>query len=219
MKLSDFQRNVLRYIGIQFASTAISVLIKTLRIKIINGETISKFANEKKNFVSAFWHGSMLIGWYMHKNENVAALVSQSKDGEVLAKILEKWNYKVVRGSSSLGGNEALSVMVDLIRGNNSLAITPDGPRGPIYKMKAGAVVTAKKTNVPLFLAGIGIKKKSVLKSWDHFEVPKPFSKVVVLYSDPVLIDDSFSYEETNQKIIECEALLNKLQKDALQLC
>ena len=219
MKLSDFQRNVLRYIGIQFASTAISVLIKTLRIKVINGETISKLASDKKNFVSAFWHGSMLIGWYMHRNENVAALVSQSKDGEVLAKILKKWNYKVVRGSSSLGGNEALSVMIDLIRGNNFLAITPDGPRGPVNKMKAGAVISAKKTNVPLFLAGIGIKKKFVLKSWDHFEVPKPFSKVVVLYSDPVLINDSFSYEETNQKIIECEALLNKLQKDALQLC
>ncbi len=219
MKLSDFQRNVLRYIGIQFASTAISVLIKTLRIKVVNGETISKCASEKKNFVSAFWHGSMLIGWYMHRNENIAALVSQSKDGEVLAKILEKWNYKVVRGSSSLGGNEALSVMVDLIRGNNSLVITPDGPRGPIYKMKAGAVVSAKKTNVPLFLAGIGIKKKFILKSWDHFEVPKPFSKVVVLYSDPILINEDSSYDETNQKISECEALLNKLQKDALQLC
>jgi len=219
MKLSDFQRNILRYIGIQFASTAIRALIKTLRIKIINGETISKLANEKKNFVSAFWHGSMMIGWYIHRNENAAALVSQSKDGEVLAKILEKWNYKVVRGSSSIGGNEALSVMIDLIRENHSLAITPDGPQGPIYKMKAGAVVSAKKTNVPLFLAGIGIKKKFVLKSWDHFEVPKPFSKVVVLYSDPVLIDDSFSYDETNQKIIECETLLNKLQKDALQLC
>ncbi len=219
MKLSDFQKNVLRYIGIQFASAAISVLIKTLRIKIINGETISKLANEKKNFVSAFWHGSMMIGWYIHRNENAAALVSQSKDGEVLAKILEKWNYKVVRGSSSIGGNEALSVMIDLIRENYSLAITPDGPQGPIYKMKAGAVISAKKTNVPLFLAGIGIKKKFVLKSWDHFEVPKPFSKVVVLYSDPVLIDDSSSYDETNKKIIECEALLNKLQKDALQLC
>jgi len=219
MKLSDFQRNVLRYIGIQFASAAIRVLIKTLRIKIINGETISKLVSEKKNFVSAFWHGSMMIGWYIHRNENAAALVSQSKDGEVLAKTLEKWNYKVVRGSSSIGGNGALSIMVDLIRNNYSLAITPDGPRGPIYKMKAGAVVSAKKTNVPLFLAGIGIKKKFVLKSWDHFEVPKPFSKVVVLYSDPVLIDDGSSYEETNQKIIECEALLNKLQKDALQLC
>ena len=219
MKLSDFQRNVLRYIGIQFASAAIRILIKTLRIKIINGETISKFANEKKNFVSAFWHGSMMIGWYIHRNENTAALVSQSKDGEVLAKTLEKWNYKVVRGSSSIGGNEALSIMVDLIRKDYSIAITPDGPRGPIYNMKAGAVVTAKKTNVPLFLTGIGIKKKFILKSWDHFEVPKPFSKVVVLYSDPLLIDDSSSYEETNQKIIECEAQLNKLQKDAFQLC
>jgi lysophospholipid acyltransferase (LPLAT)-like uncharacterized protein len=68
-------------------------------------------------------------------------------------------------------------------------------------------------------LAGIGIKKKFVLKSWDRFEVPKPFSKVVAVYSEPIFIDQNLSYEETNQKIIECEELLNKLHKDALSLC
>jgi lysophospholipid acyltransferase (LPLAT)-like uncharacterized protein len=219
MKLSDSQRNVLRYIGIRFASGAIQLLIKSLRIKIINGDVVSKLACKRKNFITAFWHGSMMIGWYLQRNKNTAALVSQSKDGEVLARTLEKWNYRVVRGSSSIGGNEALSKMVELISNNFSLAITPDGPRGPIYKMKAGAVVSAKKTDTPLFLVGIGIKKKIILKSWDGFEIPKPFTKVVAVYSEPIYIKDSLSYEETNQKIIECEALLNKLQKEALQQC
>jgi len=219
MKLSNSQRNVLRYIGIRFASGAIRLLIKSLRIKIINGKAVSKLVNEKKNFVSAFWHGSMMIGWYLQRNKNTSALVSQSKDGEVLAKTLEKWNYLVVRGSSSIGGNEALNKMVELINNNFSLAITPDGPRGPIYKMKAGAVISAKKTNVPLFLVGIGVKKKFILKSWDHFEIPKPFTKVAAVYSEPIYIKNDLSYEETDQKIIECEALLNKLQKEALQLC
>ena len=174
---------------------------------------------EKKNFVSAFWHGSMIIGWYIHRNENVASLVSQSKDGDVLAATLNKWNFHVVRGSSSTGGHDALYMMIDLIRENYSLTITPDGPRGPIYKMKAGAVITAKKTNVPLFLVGIGIKKKIVLKSWDKFEVPLPFTKVVIIYSEPIVIEDSLSNEETNRKIEECEVILNKLQKEALLLC
>ncbi|MHB8906610.1 MAG: lysophospholipid acyltransferase family protein [Melioribacteraceae bacterium] len=219
MKLSNFQRNVLRYIGIRFASAAIRLLLKTLRIKTVNGESLYKLQNEKKNFVTAFWHGSMMIGWFIHRNDNAAALVSQSKDGDVLASILEKWNYHVVRGSSSTGGSDALTIMILLIREGYSLAITPDGPRGPIYNMKAGAVITAKKSNAPLFLIGIGIKKKIVLKSWDRFEVPIPFSKVVAVYSDPVFIDQNLSYEETNQKIIECEELLNKLHKDALSLC
>lgn len=219
MKLSDSQRNVLRFIGIRFASFAIRLLIKTLRIKIVNSDAVTDLVREKKNFISAFWHGSMMIGWFLNRNGNAAALVSQSKDGDVLASVLKKWNYNVVRGSSSTGGNDALVTMVLLMRENYSLAITPDGPRGPILKMKAGAVVTAKKSNVPLFLVGIGIKNKFTLKSWDNFEVPKPFSKVVVIYSDPIFIDDKLNYEETNHKIIECEAALNKLQKDALDLC
>ncbi len=219
MKLSQLQRNVLRYIGIRCASFAVRALLATLRIEIRNGDTVKKFVAEKKNFVSAFWHGSMIIGWYIHRNENVASLVSQSKDGDVLAATLEKWNFHVVRGSSSTGGHDALYMMIDLIRENYSLTITPDGPRGPIYKMKAGAVVTAKKTNVPLFLVGIGIKKKAVLKSWDKFEIPAPFTKIVVIYSDPFWIEDGISHEETNKKIEECEALLNNLQKEAEKLC
>jgi lysophospholipid acyltransferase (LPLAT)-like uncharacterized protein len=219
MKLSDFQRNVLRYIGIRFASVAIRLLLFTLRIKIINSETLKRIVREKKNFVTAFWHGSMMIGWFLQRNGNMASLVSQSKDGDVLAAILGKWNYHVVRGSSSTGGSDALTAMILLIREEYSLAITPDGPRGPICKMKAGAVITAKKSNVPLFLVGIGIKNKIILKSWDRFEVPKPFSKVAVIYSDPIFIDENLSYEDTNQKILDCEDLLNKLQKDALLSC
>jgi lysophospholipid acyltransferase (LPLAT)-like uncharacterized protein len=219
MKLSQFQRNVLRYIGIRSASFAVRILLKTLRIEIRNGDSITKLAAEKKNFISAFWHGSMIIGWYIHRNENVAALVSKSKDGEVLATTLEKWNYHVVRGSSSIGGHDALKMMTDLIKENFSLTITPDGPRGPIHKMKAGAIVVAQRTTVPLFLSGIGIKKKVVLKSWDRFEVPSPFTKVVVIYSDPIIIDEHLSRDETDKKIGETEILLNKLQKEALELC
>lgn len=219
MKLSGFQRDVLRYIGIRFASAAIRLLIKTLRIKIVNGGLVTNLIREKKNFVTAFWHGSMMIGWFINRNGNAAALVSQSKDGDVLASILGKWNYHVVRGSSSTGGADALATMISLMQKDYSLAITPDGPRGPICKMKAGAIITAKKSNVPLFLVGIGIKNKISLKSWDRFEVPKPFSKVLAIYSDPIFIAENLSYEETNQKIIECELLLNKLQRDALHLC
>jgi len=219
MKLSQYQKRILHFLGLRLSNFAVNVLLKTVRIEIKNGQKISELISEKKNFVAAFWHGSMMIGWYLHRNKNFSSLVSKSKDGDILANVLEQWKYKVVRGSSHIGGKEALEMMLDLVKQNFSLTITPDGPTGPVYKMKAGAVITAKKSNVPLFLAGIGIKKKFVLKSWDKFEVPKPFSKVIAVYSDPIIVDADLSYEETNKKIIECEALLNKLQKDALQLC
>ena len=201
------------------SSFAINVLLKSVRIKIQNREAVEELIASRKNFVVAFWHGSMMIGWYLHRDVNCAALVSKSKDGDVLANVLEKWNFKVVRGSSHIGGKEALDLMLDLAKQNFSLTITPDGPTGPVHKMKAGAVVTAKKSKIPLLLLGIGIKSKFVLKSWDRFEVPKPFTKITALYSDPMYIDENLSYDDTSRMIEQCEELLNKLQKEALQQC
>jgi hypothetical protein len=218
MKLSQRQKNILRFIGNYFAFVAVNSLLRTLRIKIKNGDDISKMNASGNNYIVAFWHGSMGIGWYLHRN-NIAALVSQSKDGDILANILKKWHYHVVRGSSSKGGKEALSTMVELLNQKYSLAITPDGPKGPVGEMKAGAVVAAKKSHTPLFLVGIGIKKKFVMKSWDSLEVPKPFTKVNVVYSDPILISNALNSEEISSKITECENLLLELQKEALELC
>lgn len=219
MKLSEKQKKLIRFLGLRIAGFALNVLLKSVRIEIQNREAVEKLIADKKNFVVAFWHGSMMLGWFLHKDINGAALVSKSKDGDVLAHVLEKWNYKVVRGSSHIGGKEALDMMMDLTKQNFSLTITPDGPTGPINKMKAGAVVTAKKSKIPLLLLGIGIKRKFVLKSWDKFEVPKPFTKITAIYSDPIYIDENLDYDDTSRIIEQCEELLNKLQKEALKKC
>ncbi|KAF0151808.1 MAG: hypothetical protein FD143_1593 [Ignavibacteria bacterium] len=219
MKLTNYQKNILRAIGIRIAGFLIDVLLKTVRINIYNSDVVKKLDIEKKNYITAFWHGSMLVGWYLHRNKNFASLVSKSKDGDVLTAILAKWKFHVVRGSSSKGGHEALDTMIHLTEENYCLAITPDGPTGPIYKMKPGAVITAKRSMVPLLLVGIGMKSKWTLKSWDRFEIPKPFSKVTAIYSDPVLVMQHLSKEETSKVIDDCECLLSKLQKEANEIC
>jgi lysophospholipid acyltransferase (LPLAT)-like uncharacterized protein len=81
--------------------------------------------------------------------------------------------------------------------------------------MKAGAVVTAQKSNIPLVLAGIGIKKKKTLKSWDKFEIPALFSKTKVVYSNPIYFNNEISYSQTSDIITFCENKLNELQKEA----
>jgi lysophospholipid acyltransferase (LPLAT)-like uncharacterized protein len=219
MNLSERQKNILRFIGIKIASSLINVLLKTVHIRIINADVINKLENMRKNYVVAFWHGSMLTGWYLQRKNNFASLVSKSKDGDILNSLLQKWQFKVVRGSSHDGGKGALEYMLQLVKEGSSLAITPDGPTGPIYKMKAGATIIAQRTEVPLLLVGIGIKSKWVLKSWDRFEIPKPFSKIVVVYSDPIFIEKNLSVEETNERILKYEKSLNNLQKEALSKC
>lgn len=216
MKLSHNQKNILRFLGIRTASFLINVLLKTVRLRIENSDAVKELDKQKKNYVVAFWHGSMLIGWFMQRNRNFASLVSKSKDGDVLTAILEKWNFHVVRGSSSKGGHEALDMMIHLTEENYHLALTPDGPTGPIYKMKPGAVITARRSQIPLLLVGIGMKSKWTLKSWDKFEIPKPFSTVTAMYSKPIMIPAILTKEETSEVIDKCEAELNNLQKEAL---
>ena len=157
----------------------------------------------------------MLFAWYLHRNKNFTALISKSQDGDLLEKILKHWKYNVIRGSSSNGGEVALGIMVDYARNNETVVITPDGPRGPLNKMKAGAVITAKKSRTPLILFGIGYKKKRVLKSWDKFEIPKFFSEAKAVYSDPVYVNSDLSFAETSELILNCEQKLNELQIEA----
>jgi hypothetical protein len=215
MKIKELKRGILRFTGNYFLTFAINILCKTLKINLVNSESVEKLIKQKKNFVLAFWHNTMLLPWYIHSNSGFAALTSLSKDGDLLAKILRKWNYKVVRGSSSKGGDVALGIMVDHAKHGYSIAVTPDGPRGPVNKFKAGAVVAAKKSGVPIVLAGIGFRKKVLLKSWDKFQVPRFFSEAKLIYSDPIYIDQNLNYDQTSEKILECENLLNELQNRA----
>jgi lysophospholipid acyltransferase (LPLAT)-like uncharacterized protein len=217
MKLRKYRKRGLRFLGHYFLANIASTLCKSIKIIKINDEHIKKLEQQNKNYVLAFWHGTMLLPWYLHSNRNFAALISRSKDGDLLAKILENWDYKVVRGSSSKGGEDALKIMVDHAEDNFSVAITPDGPRGPAYKIKPGAVVTAKKGKVPLVLAGVGFNKKKKLNSWDQFEVPYLFSKAKIIYSDPVYLDDALTFDETSAMMQECETKLNDLQERAAE--
>ena len=215
MSLKQSKKKFLQFLGDHFLYYAVTALCKSLKIIKINSKVIELLKDKSQNYILAFWHGTMLLPWYLHGNPDFAALTSKSKDGDILAKILAKWKYKVVRGSSSTGGNEALEAMIEYAKNKFSIAITPDGPRGPRHEFKPGAVITAKKTGVPLVLAGVSFKKKKVLNNWDRFEIPYFFSRVKIVYSEPIYINEELSYEETSRMILDCGQKLSEVQKRA----
>lgn len=215
MNTKQVKQDTLRFLGTLILKHSLDALCKTLQVSYKNKKVIADLKEQKQNYVLAFWHGTMLLPWYLHRNDGFAALTSKSKDGDLLARQLKHWKYKVIRGSSSKGGDVALGIMVDHAKNGYSIAITPDGPRGPERKFKAGAVITAKKTRVPIILMSVGIKSKKRLRSWDKFQVPNPFTKVKIIYSDPIYVDENLSYDETSKVIEECEQKLNELQKEA----
>lgn len=213
MSLKKSKQGLLRFLGEHFLYFALTALCKSLKIKKQNHEVIENLIKKNQNYVLAFWHGTMILPWYLHGSAGFAALTSKSKDGDLLAKILKKWKFKVVRGSSSTGGDVALGIMVDYAKNNYSIAITPDGPRGPKQKFKAGAVITAKKSGIPVVLAGVGFKKKKTLSNWDQFEIPYFFTTAKIIYSKPIYVQENLSYEDTSAVISSCDEELNKLQQ------
>jgi len=167
--------NFLNNLGLKILPSVINIYIKTLRIKINN------FPDLDTNAVFIFWHSKMLIGWWLFSNKQYGALVSQSKDGEILNRILIRWKYKVVRGSSSKAGKEALSEIINFAEFGNSVVLTPDGPRGPPGNIKNGALVISYECKIPIIPVKIFNHNKNILsKSWDKFEIPLPFSKCEV---------------------------------------
>mgnify|MGYP000005845591 CR=1 FL=1 len=198
--------NFLQNLGIRILPSILNLLVKTLKIKIENSEVLSS-----KNFVLMFWHGKMLCGWWLGKNKNFFGVVSQSKDGEILSRLLLKWGYKLIRGSSSKDSKEVMNQMINVLKDGYSIAITPDGPKGPREKMKIGGLIAAVRTNKPVILCGIEYAEKFVFKSWDKFELPKPFSNVLIRLSEPKNYPQGLSNDEYEKIRQELENELIKI--------
>src|SRR5690606_13000076 len=129
MKLKEIKRNTLRFSGHLFLTRIVDLLCRSLKIEFKNKDIIRHLEDNNQNYVAAFWHETMLLSWYLNRKKKFAALTSKSKDGDLLAKQLKHWEYEVVRGSSSRGGDVALGVMIDYAKNKFSIAVTPDGPR------------------------------------------------------------------------------------------
>lgn len=159
--------------------TLMRLLYWTLR-KRVEGDSV-----EPNNAIIAFWHGKMLVGWLLAQSLSKSlpcyAVVSLSKDGALLANALERLGFGLIRGSSSRGKETVKAEMKAKLREGRSVAITPDGPRGPREVFKYGSIRVASETQTPILFADIEIERKWRLnKSWDKFEIPKPFSRVAI---------------------------------------
>ena len=211
-------KRIAQWVGKRILWIAAWLLCATLRIKKSNSSFFEEHCRSLKPSVIAFWHGSMLVGWFLHRPNNgqqVAALVSQSKDGEILSSTLEHWRYTLIRGSSHVGGKEAMQLMVETVKAGNALCVTPDGPTGPRHEMKMGAVRAAQRAQVPLFLVGIAVSRKKMLKSWDQFEVPFPFAKVKACYSDPIIVPPEYQDEKLDDFLRTTEKRFHELHQSA----
>lgn len=187
----------------RFASLCFRILATTWRYKV-------RGAKPTKPAVITFWHDEMLAVWKYFAHIGAVGLTSQSKDGNLLATLLNDWKYHVVRGSSSQGGKEALLELCQKAP-HSYILLTPDGPRGPRHTMKIGALLIGARSSVPLCLCRAEYKGYRFLKSWDKFFVPYPFARITLYFSEPIITPAESDRVIMDSVMKKCENILNSV--------
>lgn len=165
---------------------AIDALMGTVRLHVDNERAYRERMDCGEPLIFIPWHGRLLPLGYVHRGQGVHGLASRSADGEYIARLLQHWGFGMVRGSSSRGGDIAYRELIRTVRAGHSVAVTPDGPRGPREKIKTGVIQLAQVTGAPLMPVAAAASRAWWFVSWDRFLVPKPFSRLYVAYGEPI---------------------------------
>jgi hypothetical protein len=165
---------------------------------------------EKRPLIYSFWHRCVFPAAYLWRNLNIRVMTSQSYDGEYIARIIQKFGFVPVRGSSSRGAVRALLGMRRDVEQGWTVAFTIDGPRGPMYVAKPGSVVLARTTGVPMSVFHIAVEHAWILKTWDRFMIPKPFSRVLMRVAAEMEVPAEASEEQMEQLHRQMQAALDR---------
>lgn len=179
-----------------------------------NGEEAARGRAKGHPIIYAFWHGRLFVPVWTHRNRGIGILISQSKDGEYVARIADKFGFHCIRGSSTHGAEESFRLLADELQKGRDVAITPDGPTGPRYEVKKGLIYLARATNSAIIPVGVAIEKYIQLKSWDEFRVVLPFSYVLGRYGEAITVDERASKFEMEDIRKRVEDSLNALTAD-----
>ncbi len=193
------------------APPLIRFVTRSLRLKVEGRDRYLSMRKAGKGCILAFWHESFFILPEIHRGENVHVMVSRHADGEMIHRVLVRFGNATARGSSTAGGKEAFMDLIDRAEDGFCLAMTPDGPRGPRRKLKPGTIALARRTGLPIVLMANSAKREIVVRSWDRFRMPLPFTRARVVYSDPIPIPAEMTPEEFEEMRASVERRLTEL--------
>lgn len=166
----------------------LQLLARTWRFRIVNGEVVDHLRKTERSFIWALWHGHLLpLLWY-HRSKGVMILISEHRDGELVARTAESLGYGLIRGSTTRGADRALISLVRELKAGHQVAITPDGPRGPAATFAPGALIAAQRSDSFILPVAVSTDRAWRLRSWDRFMIPKPFARVTIAYGNPAKV-------------------------------
>lgn len=168
------------------AGTAYLGLVgRTTRYRVTGFDEANRLRREGP-VVWVFWHNRLLGPLVPYRDQGVGVVISRSSDGELISRIVERFGYVPIRGSSSRGGSAALRGVLRHLASGRDVALTPDGPRGPRYRVQPGAAAAAVRGGAPLVPVGAAFSRRWVAPSWDRFQVPLPFGRTEIVMGPPL---------------------------------
>lgn len=192
-------RSLMSNIVIPAAHCIISFYLRFVRLTIINEDKPVNHMENGGKVIVALWH-QRFFGVIRYAGRfsiyEPSAIISQSKDGEMISQVVVRLGYRPIRGSSSRGGKEALSAIVEDLTRNRCAIHAVDGPQGPKGIVKPGLIRMAQLSHATIFPVYISAERAWILDSWDRFLIPKPFSRVLVRWGDPIVIPDTIEKEK-----------------------
>ncbi len=193
---------------------AIRLIGPTLRVAV-SFEEGAPAGLEARPVIYSFWHRCVFPATHICRNLQIRVMTSQSFDGEYIARIIQKFGFVPVRGSSSRGAVGALLGMRRAIEQGWTVAFTIDGPRGPRYVAKPGPVLLARTTGTPMSMFHIALEDPWVLNTWDGFMIPKPFSKALMRLGRQILVPAEMEDTQIERLHAELQASLQRMQEFA----
>ena len=162
-----------------------------------------------------FWHRCVLPATWIYRHQHPAVMTSRSRDGEFIARVIQRFGFIPVRGSSSRGGQRALLEMNQQLTEGNAVAFTIDGPRGPRYVAKKGPVLLAKMSGAAITAFYVAVEDAWVLNTWDGLVIPKPFSRIYVRFARKIFVPRDADDAAMEQYHAEMQAALDRITEFA----
>ena len=191
-----------------------TILLSTCRVHIFGREIEKKYFEENpdQSLLYASWHRGVIYGVFYYRNRPFVGMASTSDDGEIAAQGAKRFGWKVVRGSSTRRGSQALREMISMTQKGYRAGLVVDAPRGPAHVSKPGVIILAKKSGIPLLTGIWSADRCWRVGSWDRTIIPKPFCRIVALYSDSLIkVPSDASREECEQYRRQLDHTLNKM--------
>ncbi len=203
------QRIVLRLI-IFAGYWVIRLIGPTLRV-CISREEGAQETLEQRPLIASVWHACIIPATYACRDLGVRVMSSYSYDGEYMGRIIRKFGFVAVKGSSSRNAVRALLGLRRALEEGWTVAFTLDGPRGPRYKVKPGPVALARSSGVPLSMFHMAVERAWVLNSWDRMMIPKPFSRVLMRFGKLIPVPRGAADEDLERYQDELQASLDRV--------